>query len=217
MEHQITVSNPAFEAMVLAASESFVLGNAEYHGPVEVHGHLWGYRRPVDDEGIEYVHIDKFSVSSSAPSSETSVTIDKRIARIKTSILDLWAPHYYFLGGLHTHPFDTLEELKDAKGWNPSKQDIKVFEKGDYAWGTSGLAPIMAVMAVTEMQAVFDTQLTVESANRWMFNVGNLRFWLSIGVGKTTRSGRRKFSTDDVYLYPQSWYFNQASSKLDGV
>ena len=76
--------------------------------------------------------------------------------------------------------------------------------------------PIMLIMAVTKIQKVHQSLLEVEQANRWMFNVGELRFWLYVGVGKEEK-GKRTFSEEDVFLFPQSWCFNAASSKLEGV
>ena len=117
MRHQVTISNHALEEMVLAASESFVLGNAAIPKRVEIHGYLWGNRRTDRYEDIEYIHIDKFSVSSSACGDEDSVWVDEDVARIKNSILDLWTPHYDFLGDFHTHPYKNYDEVRSNEGW----------------------------------------------------------------------------------------------------
>ena len=222
LEHQVTISQPALEAMVLAAAESYVLGGPEFHGPVEVHGYLWGNRRTVDEEDMEYIHIDRFSVSSSAPSDEDSVRVDKRVARIKNSVLQLWAPHLHFLGDFHTHPYETREEVEQIEGWGPSKQDRKVFRRDKDAWRmASGAPPIMVIMAVAKMQNVHHSFLKVLRLNTWRFSVGELRFWLSVSIGKEKvrrkKKAKRSLSNEDVVLYPQSWRFNAAGSRLDGV
>lgn len=217
MKHQVTISNRALEEMVLAASESFVLGNAATDGRVEIHGYLWGSRRTDKSEDIEYIHIDKFSVSSSACGDEDSVWVDEDVARIKNSVLDLWAPHHHFLGDFHTHPYRDHDEVRKNEGWRFSKRDKKSFRKDEQVWKLSGSnAPIMIVMTVTKMKSVFETVLDMEADNRFMFNVGNLRFWLSIGIGRL-EEGRRVFSEDNVYFHPFSRYFNESGSRLDGV
>lgn len=202
MKHQVTISNHALEEMVLAAGESFVLGSAltdEREG-AEIHGYLWGGRRTDESKDIEYIHIDKFSVSSSACGDEDSVWVDGDVACIKDSVLNLWAPHYHFLGDFHTHPYRDHDEVKENEGWQFSKRDIKSFKKDKQVWNLSGSnAPIMMVMAVTKMQKIHRTVLEMEADNRFMFNVGNLRFWLSIGIGKLGRGERRVFSEDVVW------------------
>ena len=219
MIHQVTISDHVLEEMVLAASESFILGSAVTDRRAEVHGYLWGSRRTSGGEpdAIEYIHIDKFSVSSSAYGDEDIVSFDEKVARIKNSILDLWAPHYYFLGDFHTHPYATLKDVNKDEGWKFSEHDIKSFIKDDNSWGLSGSnSPIMMVMAVTEIGRVRDTVLDIEERNRLMFSVGNLRFWLSIGIGKKSERGKRRFSEDDIYFHPFSRYFNESGSRIEG-
>ena len=238
MKHQVTISNHALEEMVLAASESFVLGNAAMDGSVEIHGYLWGGRRT--DDKVEYIHIDKFSVSTSALGDENSIMVDKDVVRIKDSILRLWAPYYHFLGDFHTHPYRDYDEVKKCEGWNFSKGDKKTFRDDDIAWSLCGSnKPIMMVMAVTEMGTVHNSSLEIQrgnsvfkvgeskkpydevlgrmGGNRLVFNVGNLRFWLSVGIGRKTRQEKRMFDEGRVCFDPLSRYFNKSSSKLEGV
>lgn len=77
--------------------------------------------------------------------------------------------------------------------------------------------PIMAIMAVAKMQKVHQSLLEVAQKNTWTFNVGELRFWLSVSIGKKKGRGKKKLSNKNVFLYPQSWCFNAASSKLEGI
>ena len=209
MKHQVTISNHALEEMVLAASESFVLGSAltDEHEGAEIHGYLWGGRRTDDKKDVEYIHIDKFSVSTSALGDENSVMVDRDVVRIKDSILHLWAPYHHFLGDFHTHPYGNYNEVNECEGWNFSKGDKKTFRDNDIAWSLCGSnRPIMMVMAVTRM-----------GGNRLVFNVGNLRFWLSVGIGWKTRQGKRRFGEGRVCFDPLSRYFNKSGSKLEGV
>ena len=134
MKHQVTISNHALEEMVLAAGESFVLGSALADEGAEIHGYLWGGRRTDESKDIEYIHIDTLSVSSSACGDEDSVWVDGDVARIKDSVLNLWAPHYHFLGDFHAHPYRDHDEVKENEGWQFSKRDIKSFKKDKQVW-----------------------------------------------------------------------------------
>ena len=220
MLYQTTISDHALEEMVLAASESFVLGNSTWHGSVEIHGYLWGNRRVDSGGSVEYVHIDKFSISASASGDEDSVQVDDDVVRLKNSILNFWAPHYHFLGTFHTHPYDTLDEVKEHQGWNFSRQDRSVFLRDEDLWKLSGPNhyPIMMVMAVTQIAKVNDTELSVHAnGGRIEFNVGNLRFWLSMGIGRMSEGMDKEFSTEDVLFHPFTRHVNLAGSKLDGI
>ena len=219
MERLVTISDHALEEMVLAASESFALGNARQWGSVEIQGYLWGSRREVkhDMETIQYIHIDKFSISTSAWGDEDSVSVDKRVARLKNSVLTLWAPHYHFLGTFHTHPYETLEEVRVSKGWNFSDGDRETFLSDEDLWEMARPeCPIMVVMAVTKIARVQDSVLKTEVDGRLEFNVGNLRFWLSIVVGEVSRSQSKTLS-ENILFHPFTRYVNLASSELDGV
>ena len=202
---------------MLAASEAFVLGNANQWGSVEVHGYLWGSRR--ESDGIEYIDVDKFSVSTSAWGDDESVAVDERVVRIKHDILSLWTPHYHFLGTFHTHPYDSLQSVKKSNGWEFSKQDERVILADEDLWELSGpQTPIALVMAVTKIASVHDTFSEVEGGGRRLqFNVGNLRFWLSAGVGEVSESLEKVFSRDGILFNPYSRHVNLAGSRLEGV
>ena len=69
-------------------------------------------------DGIEYLDVEKVSVSASALGDEDSILVDPRVVRIKNSILRLWAPHHHFLGEFHTHPYSNLEDVNRNNGWD---------------------------------------------------------------------------------------------------
>lgn len=217
MNYEVTVSNQALEEMVLAASESFLLGNARKYGPVEIHGYLWGSRREV--EGIEYLDVEKVSVSASALGDEDSILVDPRVVRIKNSILRLWAPHHHFLGEFHTHPYGNLEDVNRNNGWDFSDEDVCAFLSDEDIWELSyPEMPIQLVVAVTKIGAVHDTFSKLElDGRRLQFNVGNLRFWLSVGVGEVSRGQEKTFSKDNIVFHPFNRHFNQAGVWLDGT
>ena len=215
MDYIITVSDHALEEMVLAASESFVLGNARTWESAEIQGYLWGSRRL--DKDVEYIHVDRFSVSVSAWGDVDSVAVDKRVAVLKNSIIELWAPHNHFLGEFHTHPYETLEDVNEVKGWNFSEEDEETFLKDEVLWALATPShPIAMVMTVTKMAVVQDTYLEAEN-NRIKFNVGNLRFWLSVGIGGMSESQTKVFSTDNLLVHPFTRHINPSGTKLRGV
>ena len=217
MEYEVTVSNHALEEMVLAASESYLLGNASQWDAVEIHGYLWGSRRTDDDEGIEYIDVDKFSVSTSAWGDEDWVQVDKRVARIKNSILGRWTPHYHFLGMFHTHPYASRKDVVDCRGWDLSEQDERAILGDEDLWKLSSPGnPIALVMAVTRMAIVNNSICKVEGG-RIEFNVGNLRYWLSAAVGEFSPGLEKVLSKDNITFNRYSRHVNLAGFWLDGT
>lgn len=217
MNYQITISDHALEEMVLAASESFVLGNASQWESTEIQGYLWGSRRADAANSVEYIQVDKFSVSVSAWGDESFVSVDDRVALLKNSVLELWAPHYHFLGTFHTHPYETLDDVKKNQGWDFSEEDREGFLEYETLWELAAPShPIAMVMAVTRIAKIHTSLLNVEN-NRIEFNVGNLRFWLSVGIGGMSRGKDKMFSTDDLLFHQFTRYVNLAGSELRGI
>lgn len=215
MAYQITVSDHALEEMVLAASESFALGNARTWDSAEIQGYLWGSRR--QDGDLEYIHVDRFSVSVSAWGDEDSVAVDDRVARLKDSVIELWAPHNHFLGTFHTHPYEGLDEVKGVEGWSFSEQDKEGLLDDEVLWALARPNhPIAMVMTVTKVAAVRFTHLKAEE-NLMEFNVGNLRFWLCVGIGGMSEGRTKIFSTENLRFHPFTRHINLPSSRLRGL
>lgn len=218
MDYFVRISDQALEDMVLAASEAKVLGdgNRRKHKGVETYGHLWGNRRPDAENEQEHIYIEKFSMSLSAVGTFNEVRPDEDALHLKASILERWSPHLMLLGDFHTHPFDSLRKIKTQKGWDFSDEDVKNFLADGDLWAHSHpLPPIMAVMAVTPLARVHDSKGDWETNYRWRFDTGQLRFWLSMGIG-CEAGDELWFSTDNVYLDLQPRLYNESGDRLSG-
>ena len=135
----------------------------------------------------------------------------------KTQFSATGAPHYHFLGSFHTHPYPSLEDVNNNKGWEFSDDDKATILGDEDVWELSHPGtPIAMVMAVTKMAAVYDSFVGVK-AGRLEFNVGNLRFWLSVAVGEVSSGKEKVFSTDNILFNPHSRHYNRAGARLDGV
>lgn len=134
----------------------------------------------------------------------------------KNSILRRWTPHYHFLGAFHTHPYDSWKDVIANKGWNFSDADQRMILHYDDLWELSYPArPIAMVMAVTVMSQPKDSFAKADES-KLVFNVGNLRFWLSAAVGEVLLSQEKVFSTDNILVNPYSRHYDPGG-KLDGV
>lgn len=225
MEISVRISNEALEDMVLSASESFVLGDGadkpsrrkRQSKSVETYGYLWGFRRKSNDEQTEIVFIDKFSESLSARRKSTSVTPNKDAIWLKTSILERWSPHLAFIGDFHTHPYASRNEVESCNGWEFSETDISSFKKDTTLWKLSRNRPLMLVMTVAPIEKVHETIGEFdERKNVWMFNVGQLRFWLSIGTGYREKN-KRVWTDEGIYLDLDPRFYNESGARLEKV
>ena len=219
-DYHVRVSDQALEDMVLAASEAYILGpgrkkEERQEGRIETYGHLWGNRRE-DDNNHTHILIDRFSVSLSAWGTREDIRPHPDDIHLKNEIIMRWSPHLCLLGDFHTHPYANHDEVNKCKGWNFSQIDKRSFKEEDSLWKLSRpYTPIMAVMAIAKMGRVHRSTGEWKEDNRWMFNVGEYRFWLSIGIGKISKSKKRKsFSTSGVYLDLDPRFVNETGDRL---
>ena len=215
--HYVRVSDHALEGMVLAASEAYVFGSGKKKkkkDSVEIYGLLWGSRRR-DTDRNHIIFIDKFSVSLSARGTHKSVTPNPKAIELQGAVIERWSPHLMLLGDFHTHPCDNLAEADRLKGWNFSQNDETSFRGDDQLWKLSHPhPPMMAVMAIAKVERVYRSAGEWLDNNRWMFNVGEYRFWLSVCVGKGKSKEKRSISTSDVYLDLDPRFVNESGDRL---
>ena len=212
--------------MVLAASESFVLGDGRKpkrrtrggNVAVETYGYLWGHRRVSRSEDIENIYIDKFDESLSAKRKNSSVLPNEDAIKLKNSIIERWSPHLSFLGDFHTHPFDSLTEIEKFKGWRFSEQDINSFSNDDPLWDLSDGSPLMLVMAVAPVERVhYGWGRTDGAQYRWRFDIGQLRFWLTAHIGYLDSDSKRCSTHKKVILDLDTILYNESGARLEGA
>lgn len=224
MEFSVRISDRALEDMVLSASESYVLGDGsgkpskrkKKGKSVETYGYLWGFRRIDRNEGIQYVCIDRFSESLSARRKKGSVKPNEDAIWLKNSIVSRWSPHLSFIGNFHTHPYNSKDQVESCNGWEFSEGDIDFFKNDETLWELTNNSPLMLVMAVAPIERVHETEALWYERNKvWVFNTGQLRFWISIGTG-CAKKKKRKFTRDNVYLNLDPRFYNESGARLDG-
>lgn len=220
----IRISDRALESMVLSASESFVLGDGarpsrRRKGPpsVETYGFVYGFRRLLYNGEVEHVYVDRFYESLSAQRKIDSVKPQDDAVWLKNSIIERWSPHLTLLGDFHTHPYESREDVEKANGWEFSDQDIEAFRNDKGLWKLTKNRPIMFVMAVAPIMRVHSTEAEWKSDGTWVFNVGNLRFWLTAGVGYSKKKKRRLLKRKDITVELDPRFYNETGARLDGV
>ena len=226
-EYIVSVSDEALDSILLAAAETYYLGhgrksnrkdNFEY---VEINGYLWGSYVPHGDFR-SYIHVEKFGPSISARKRRDSYEANEQAPWLMHSIIKRRSPHLKFLGEIHTHPYDSLEDVNSAKGWEFSDEDrdwSHEKDENEYSvWKLYDLDfPLWLVLAVTPLQRVRGSNGATqhsEQGNIWRFDIGELRFWLHAEVGQRDDQGYVQFEKN-TWLNLYAPFTNEARDRLD--
>ena len=214
MKTQIRIADSALEGMILAACEAYKFGNGSNDEPVETYGHVWGYRRLGLDGGTEHIHVDRFNSCVSAEGSPDDVSVAFEVVDLQDSIVRHWSPHLSLLGQFHTHPYKSREELVSERGWGFSKPDDKSFRKDDSLWKRADDSPISLVMAMAPLQRVHEGWGEAKAPNRWRFELGEYRFYLSAAIGRK-QGKKRRVMQNDLGLDLDWRFYNEAGSRIE--
>ena len=124
----VKVSDETLDSMLLAATETYYLGtghkrrrndNSDY---VEINGYVWGTRRYTDHW---YIHVERFGPSISSRRGSGWYIANSAAPWLMNAIIGRRAPQLTLLGEVHTHPYSTVQEVKNNSGWEFSHQDRK--------------------------------------------------------------------------------------------
>ena len=166
------------------------------------------------DGKSEHIHVDRFNACVSAEGLPDEVNVAFEVVDLQDSIVKFWSPHLSLLGQFHTHPYGSREELVSNCGWEFSRQDDKAFREDHGLWERADGAPISFVMALAPLQRVHESWGEYKAPNRWRFDVGEYRFYLSAVIGRK-RGKKRRIIRKDLLLYLDWRFYNEAGSRVE--
>ncbi|MFB2729317.1 hypothetical protein ACE02H_17775 [Shewanella mangrovisoli] len=112
---------------------------------IETYGLLWGYVVPAKSEdGENKVVVTSATIETSAIRHENYVQPDIESIETKKALIQQYWPHLELVGTFHSHPYDSLDEVNDIRGWEASGED------GDLSYWTNfheHIAPEQPVLA----------------------------------------------------------------------
>lgn len=211
----VRFSDAALDSMLLAATEAYFLGDGRRLGTyVEVDGYLWGFYAEIGDDHT-LIQVERFAPSFSSQRSPNSVVPNEDAARLMHDVMVQLCPQLTLLGEVHTHPYDSLEDARDARGWLFSDEDLESMSAT--IWELTGdQPPLWLVIAIAPLQRVRSTlpEETDDKSGAWQFDVGNMRFWLHAEVvPELDEDGVARFAKNTyVDLVPR--LFNPSGSRL---
>ncbi|WP_288586575.1 hypothetical protein [uncultured Methylobacterium sp.] len=217
MFYRVLISNDALGSMALAAIEAYCRGDGRPTGRkgLETLGYVWGHKK-ISDDSIIY-NVSKISVSLSATRHRDWVRADPEAGDLKNSFMERWSPELSLLGDFHTHPYASIDEVKEVSGFEFSDADFKSLESDDWLWEKTGNAPLMLAITICRVQRVHLSQGDQVRNNVGSFSVGEFRFWVNAAVGsldgeERTCTGNKR---SPVFLDLHSRFFNLASDRIE--
>lgn len=217
MRYLIRIADDALESVALAAIEAYCLGGGQGWDPeqVETFGYLWGHRKLGPD--LTTIFIAKASVSVSARRGDSYVIPNPQALLLKDNFVSRWSPHFAFLGEFHSHPFDDVASVRQARGFEFSEQDIDSFVGDGPLWARSDHNPLMLVVTVCRLSHVRASWCSQPRGNVFSFSVGEFRFWLNATVGFVGENGDRYYTESRrsaTTLDLNSRYFNLQNDRI---
>ena len=200
--------------MVLAACEAYAFGKDDEREPVETYAHLWGYRRCQQGSETEHLYVDRISICVSAQVANDQAEVFADVIALQDDIVKHSSPHLSLLGDFHTHPYYSLGELKECRGWNFSETDTASFLGDDNLWARADGSPICLVMAITELQRVREGWAEAETLCRWRFDIGQYRFVISAAAGRLDNNDGRRFGQIGVVLLLGQYFYNMPGNRV---
>ncbi|MBL7239594.1 hypothetical protein [Komagataeibacter rhaeticus] len=216
----VNFSEESLRQMCLSAIESYVIGDGKNKTQIETLSFIWGYCNS-NGEGRQF-RVETASECVSAKRTTHSVSGYKKSAHLKSEFMKFWSPELTFLGDFHTHPYDTVKEVKSEKGFEFSEEDFYSFLNDDDLWNKTE-NPVMIVMAICKMQKVKEHNLEYigSGTNIAVFSVAQFRFWINVSVGYINENGDRcttgNYSDDVILLNPMMRFWNPSGIKIDGL
>ncbi|KFZ36351.1 hypothetical protein HR45_16985 [Shewanella mangrovi] len=90
---------------------------------LETYGLLWGYVVPAKGEkGEDKIVVTSATIETSAIRHENYVQPDIDSIETKKSLIQRYWPHLELVGTFHSHPYDSLGDVNENKGWEASSK-----------------------------------------------------------------------------------------------
>jgi hypothetical protein len=119
----------AIETIMLVALETYAVPKRGARF-TEAYGICFGSIRPMEEKrrghGLHttrYIHVSSVHTQLRARGHPDRVTFDPRSFQTQMTVARHFAPQVDIVGDFHTHPYDTVKDLKEFGGWRYSESD----------------------------------------------------------------------------------------------
>lgn len=121
----LTSAIEAFEFGTMLDSK----GKIKLIDKLETFGLLWGYiHSEHEDSGLPArLVVNMITVETSALRKQDSVRPNLESVKMKRDFFRKYWPQHELIGTFHSHPYTSLAEVNDCRGWRASEADIDFF------------------------------------------------------------------------------------------
>lgn len=132
----ITIDDHVVPQLLTSALEAYEIkhpnAKLKRKDRLETFGLLWGYViSPRGEDKNPRVIVTIATIETSALRKDNSVEPDFGSLAMKVEFMRKYWPHLELVGTFHSHPYDTLEDVKQVKGWQASTPDTVGSGSGD--------------------------------------------------------------------------------------
>ena len=150
----VVLDQRAVEDLFLPAIEALRVKAGGKGGTfTEAYGLCFGTRRDVEQTGSEVrriFYVNRIITQLRARATASEVFPNERSEAVHLRLARHLFEHLDLIGDYHTHPYRTVERLREVKGWEPSRDDIQQFREWSTAKREDGHGPrffLIAAMA----------------------------------------------------------------------
>ncbi len=122
----IILSENALISLILSSLEAYAIEKRGYRGKdkkhLETYGSIYGQHIELED-GRTLFRVEMAQTDNTAKQTCSSVQYSEEAISLKRSALTSFWPHLDYLGDFHSHPYETLREVRQIKGYYMSEGD----------------------------------------------------------------------------------------------
>lgn len=174
----VRMSECALVQLCLSGLEAYVVPHGSRHrnDSVETYGLLWGHESKLAD-GRTLYSVELATTDTSAAMAPGSFTPKDEALILKSGIVQSYWPQFGFLGDFHSHPYASLQEVDDVRGYEFSEPDFRRIERFPEYWIERGyrIGLALTIAAMKKSGSASDNWV---QPNTVRFTLANLRLWL---------------------------------------
>lgn len=180
----VMLSENALISLLLSSLEAYAIEKKGFRGKhkkhLETYGSIYGQHIELED-GRTLLRIEIAETDTTARQTTCSVQYSEEAISLKRSVLASFWPHLDYLGDFHSHPYETLREVRDLKGYYLSDGDRANLEDNWDSFFKDLRYRLGLVVTVAPMQRVRDSGKiwAGEGMNCLEFTIGNFRMWIA--------------------------------------
>lgn len=126
----VSVNDDVVPQLLTAAIEAYSVSHEKTRkkeDQLETFGLLWGHILRKKGNGESRIIVSSATIETSAVRRNNSVKPDINSLNMKVNLVHTYWPDLELVGTFHSHPYPTVEEVRDIKGWEPSPEDEEFF------------------------------------------------------------------------------------------